>query len=241
MRKIKYIVVALLVLVLIAGGAVLPWGVSVWQDGRVHGRIQYSDTGDAALDAGRLTDFEKLQLLAVGSYVDADSAQVEMTQNGVRSAAVSGLLGYVENGLTQPLGKFDEFSCSPRLYLPVTTGGKGNIFWSVEFHDPAESASIHLLLDDNTGKIFSFEYWSAEGLPGEDHTLNLLNLQQVFFKEMDVVRRVYDYKELTESPVIKESENELVVSCMSEDYSMGSVDVRLISNDNELMTAYTIY
>ena len=164
MRKMKYILVGCLAVVLIISISALPFGISAVIDSSNHNKSQLSDMDTIQLnlngDTPELSTFQKLQLVGRGTVTAVEESQTLLTPDQVEQYILKNLQGYTDAGLLIGSGSDLKMgACTPMLYYDTNNMEHYNIFWVVEMDASSPNQKLNILVDDNSGAIYLMDYY----------------------------------------------------------------------------------
>lgn len=163
MRKMKYILVGCLAVVLIISISALPFGISAIMDSTNQNESHFSNMDTIQLnlsgDPSELSEIQKLHLVGCGKTTELPENQATLTPKQVQQYIVDNLQRYEETGLISgSVADLVMVSCKPVLHYNEATTEQYNIFWIVNMSASAPSQSLELLVDDSTGAIYKINY-----------------------------------------------------------------------------------
>lgn len=163
MRKLKYVLVGCLAVLLIISISALPFGISAIIDSSNHNKSQLSDMDTIQLnligDPSEISAIQKLRLVRYGTPTEIPEDQAVLAPKQVQQYIVDNLQRYTDTGLISgSVADLVMVSCKPVLYYDEDTAEQYNIFWTVTMSASAPTQSLELLIDDSTGAIYQIEY-----------------------------------------------------------------------------------
>lgn len=159
--RIRSVLVFLLSAGLIVLGAMLPRLVGDRQDAANDNRVDFAPVNEVQLEftENEMTMWEKLVLSGyiIDSVVIPEQLAV-LTQDKVMEIARQTMEQYRQNGLIpEDMGEIrPNISCQPMLLYGSSE--QSNVFWDVVLYLDGVQWTLHLIVDDQTGRVCRIEY-----------------------------------------------------------------------------------
>lgn len=178
MRKMKYIIVSTVVILLIIIISALPFGISSFLDSTTHGQSHQSNIDTIQLNIiSDLTPIQKLRLVGQGGFTPVSNNQATLTKDKVEQYAMNNLERFTSAGLIDYAdGDWVISTCEPVLYYDIEKAERNNIFWKVQM-EGVTNQSVELLIDDYTGEMYFINYSSNVEIIDEDISINKTNVE----------------------------------------------------------------
>lgn len=178
MRKMKYIIVSTVVILLIIIISALPFGISSFLDSTTHGQSHQSNIDTIQLNIiSDLTPIQKLRLVGQGGFTPVSNNQAVLTKDQVEQYAMINLERFALAGLIDYVNADWVIStCEPVLYYDVEKAERNNIFWKVQM-ESVTNQSAELLIDDYTGEMYFINYSSNVESIDEDISTSKTNVE----------------------------------------------------------------
>lgn len=162
MRKVKYIVSGILLIVLIVGASLLPNILSIIHDKSTHGTSHYSALQtiqiDMSNDRTKLDVFDSLLLLTTEDGSPIDGGQTNLSKDDIFSIIIPKLVLYEDAALVEgPVQELSILVNDPYLFYSKETG-LYNIIWNVVLVGSNPNQRFAVVLDDATGSILMLGY-----------------------------------------------------------------------------------
>lgn len=177
MRKMKYVIVSILTILLIIIISALPFEIFSFLDSATHGQSYQSNINTIQLNiVSDLTPIRKLQLISQGEVTLISNNQAMLTKERVEQYAKDNLERFANAGLIDYTDSDWTISaCEPMLYYDVEKAERHNIFWKVRMEGVADRFA-ELLIDDSTGGMYFINYSGNVEKMDEDISIGKTNV-----------------------------------------------------------------
>lgn len=184
MKKLKHAIIYMCVAATVAAGALFPSLAAHVQDSSVIGSIGSSPIRKVSLSINQLHPLEKLSLLvtSTGSSLSISADRASLSEDEVAEIVYKVIQQYSDIGL---IPYIEQSQCTvqqlPFLRYGINTttqSEQSNIFWqtSTRIDFDSGTASLYLIIDDETGSVFSISYSSPVPLYSESSWTDLINI-----------------------------------------------------------------
>lgn len=208
MTKLKNALILLLVVLLLAAGALLPTAVTWVQDTLTAGQVQYAnvDSLQLTLEERRqsLDMVGKLNLILNGDIVEVTDKVTQMSEGDVIEAVYAGLQPYAGLGFIPLELDNDMLEFHPIMAYGDTDPDMYNFYWYVYLSfDGYADDTLTVILDDETGKILAMEFVNPY-LDVADMSYEYVHIiSDTYFKDLGITPA--DAVQIDTEGIVKES------------------------------------